>query len=274
MFIIGLLGGIAGAVGGIASTILGNNSARHEAEKNRQWQEQMSNTSISRRMQDLRNSGLNPLLAVENASSGASTPAGSQAQLTKVDPSWITALSSAKLQKQQGDVAKAEERKVNAEAQAQEQENNLFDSKAKMLELQIQREQQGILNDKLMAEISKTENEKKKIEIYKNACEAKGININNDKAKEELSMLIFLNDKERNKVTNTNPILGTGLDVANSVSSPWSLLGLGLGTSFGITDSAKKLFLQGMDVLEQKRKGFSNRFPSEPRKINIDRISR
>lgn len=274
MFGIGLFGGIAGAIGGIASTILGNNSAKHEAENNRQWQEQMSNTSVSRRMQDLRNSGLNPLLAVENASAGASTPSGSQAQLTKVDPSWITALSSAKLQKQQGDVAKAEERKVNAEAQAQEQENNLFESKAKMLELQIQREQQGILNDKLMAEISKTENEKKKIEIYKNACEAKGININNEKAKEELSMLIFLNNKERNKITNTDPIIGAGLDLADKINSPWSLGGYALGSAFGAVDSAKKLFLRGMDILEDKRKGYSNRFPSEPRKINVNRISR
>ena len=67
----GLFSGIAGAIGGIASTILGNNSAKHEAEKSREWQEQMSNTSISRRMQDLRNAGLNPLLAVDNASSGS-----------------------------------------------------------------------------------------------------------------------------------------------------------------------------------------------------------
>ena len=274
MFNIGLFGGIAGAIGGIASTILGNNSAKHEAEKNRQWQEQMSNTSISRRMQDLRNSGLNPLLAVENASSGASTPAGSQAQLTKVDPSWIAALSSAKLQKQQGDVAKAEERKVNAEAEALEKDNSLFESKAKMLELQVKREQQGILNDKLIAELNKTENEKKKVEIYKNALESKGIDISNAKAREELSMLIFLNNKERNKITNTDNVLGAGIDVANSVSSPWSFLGFGLGAGAGVTSNARRLFLQGMDILEQKRKGYSNRFPSEPRKINVNRISR
>lgn len=270
----GSFGDIAGAIGGVASTILGNNSAKNEASKNRDWQGYMSNTSISRRMQDLRNSGLNPLLAVDNASSGASTPSGSQAQLQQFDPSWITALSSAKLQKQQGEVAKAEERKVNAEAQAQEQENNLFESKAKMLELQIQREQQGILNDRLMAEISKTENEKKKIEIYKNACEAKGININNEKAKEELSMLIFLNNKEKNKITNTDPVIGAGLDLAEKINSPWSLGGYALGSLFGSVDSAKKLFLRGMDVLEDKRKGYSNRFPSEPRKINVNRISR
>lgn len=267
-------GAIAGAGALLGSTLISNHSAKKEAQRNRNWQGEMSNTSISRRMQDLRNAGLNPLLAVDNASAGASTPSGSQAQLQSFDPSWITALSNAKLQKQQEKVAKAEERKVNAEAEAQEQDNNLFENKAKMLELQLQREQQGILNDKLMAEISKTENEKKKIEIYKNACEAKGININNDKAKEELSMLIFLNNKERNKITNTDPVIGAGLDLADKINSPWSLAGYGLGSLFGTADSAKKLFLRGMDVLEDKRKGYSNRFPSEPRKINVNRISR
>ncbi len=265
---------IVGGIASLGSTMLTNHSAKKEASRNRDFQEYMSNTAISRRMQDLRNAGLNPLLAVDNASAGASTPSGSQAQLQSFDPSWITALSNAKLQKQQEKVAKAEERKTNAEAVAQEQDNNLFESKAKMLELQIQREQQGILNDKLIAEISKTENEKKKIEIYKNACEAKGININNEKAKEELSMLIFLNNKERNKVTNTSPIIGAGLDLADKINSPWGLGAFGLGSVYGIVDSAEKLFLQGMNVLEQKRKGYSNRFPSEPRKIDVNRISR
>lgn len=187
----GSLGGIAGAIGGVASTILGNNSAKHEAEKNRQFQENMSNTSISRRMADLKNAGLNPLLAVENASAGASTPSGSQAQLQQFDPSWITVLSSAKLQKQQGDVAKAEERRVNAEAEAQENENSIFETKARKVKLEADREAQGLELDKLLAKIHDTTNEKIKMEIYKNALEAKGIHISNEKAKEELKLLTF-----------------------------------------------------------------------------------
>lgn len=227
MFDIGLFGGIAGAIGGIASTILGNNSAKHEAEKNRQFQEQMSNTSISRRMQDLRNSGLNPLLAVENASSGASTPSGSQAQLTKVDPSWIAALSSAKLQKQQGEVAKAEERKVNAEAEAQENDNKIFEYKAEKLKLEAERERQGVLNDRIMNKILNAKNENERLEIYKKSLESKGIDISNKKASEELNMLMFENNEKR-KVYENFPDLMQHEIIGKNTTNPFNSIGFGL----------------------------------------------
>lgn len=85
MIIIGLFSGITkgitGALGGIASTIIGGNQNKKEAEKNRDWQEEMSNTSVQRRMADLKEAGLNPLLAVNSASAGASTPSGAQANI-------------------------------------------------------------------------------------------------------------------------------------------------------------------------------------------------
>lgn len=48
-----------------------------EAQKNRDWQERMANTEIQRRMEDLKKSGLNPVLAVSQG--GASSPSGSTA---------------------------------------------------------------------------------------------------------------------------------------------------------------------------------------------------
>lgn len=51
-----------------------------EAQKNRDWQEQMSNTAITRQVQDLNNSGINPLLAAQLG--GAAVGSGSTASGT------------------------------------------------------------------------------------------------------------------------------------------------------------------------------------------------
>lgn len=75
-----IVGGIAGAVGGI----FGNESSAAQAEANRDWQESMSNTVVQRRVKDLRAAGLNPILAVNSAGGGASTPAGATA--TQMNP--------------------------------------------------------------------------------------------------------------------------------------------------------------------------------------------
>lgn len=51
-----------------------------EAEKNRDWQERMSNTAHTREVADLRRAGLNPILSATGGQ-GASTPSGSMAQV-------------------------------------------------------------------------------------------------------------------------------------------------------------------------------------------------
>lgn len=48
-----------------------------EAEKNRKWQEEMSNTAYQRQAVDLKSAGFNPALLLN--ASGASTPVGSNA---------------------------------------------------------------------------------------------------------------------------------------------------------------------------------------------------
>lgn len=180
----GLFGGIVGAIGGIASTILGNNSAKNEAEKNREWQEEMSNTSVSRRMADLRNAGLNPLLAVDNASSGASTPTGSQAQIERFDPSWVTALSSAK-------VANAQAKQIEEQTKGIKQENSIFDVKAEKLKLEAEMQRQGILTEKTVQDLNRANTLESKARILVHKAQSEGIKMSTEEAKRKIQLLDF-----------------------------------------------------------------------------------
>lgn len=87
-----------GAVIGGATTLLGNASAKHEAQRNRDYQTMMSNTSYQRMMQDLKLAGLNPMLVVDKGN-GASTPQGSMAQLTNLGPSMLSSSGARRMAK-------------------------------------------------------------------------------------------------------------------------------------------------------------------------------
>lgn len=72
-------GGIIGGALGLVGTTQTNAANRKEARRNRAWLERMSNTAYQRAMADMREAGLNPILAYKQG--GSSTPGSSAAKV-------------------------------------------------------------------------------------------------------------------------------------------------------------------------------------------------
>lgn len=224
----GLFSGISSAVGGIASTILGNNSAKHEAERNRNWQEEMSNTSIQRRMADLKSAGVNPLLAVQSAQGGATTPTPVQAQLKQFDPSTITTLMN----------GMASARLVNAQAKAQENDNSIFDVKADGMRLQNRLMSEGVLTAEVERDLKRAQTDGERARILTEAYKRANLHANTKKINNEAMLLGF-----QLKPYEDNPYFATQEKNANLYSNPFRVGMVGLTTlNDFIIDSAKHLF--------------------------------
>lgn len=84
--------GIAAGAGLLGSAWSAASGAK-EARKQRDWQEEMSNTAHQREMADMRAAGLNPALSAKFG--GASTPSGAQAQVPDYSQSVTSAVQAA-----------------------------------------------------------------------------------------------------------------------------------------------------------------------------------
>lgn len=76
----GIISSAIATAGNVLATKLTNQYNKEEAERTRNWEEQMSNTAYQRQVRDMQAAGVNPALMYGGAgASGASTPAGAQA---------------------------------------------------------------------------------------------------------------------------------------------------------------------------------------------------
>lgn len=101
-------GAVIGGVASLAGGLLSNKSRKKEASDNREFQEDLSNTSYQRAIADLKAAGINPMMVSKLG--GASTPAGNVAD---VQDAVTPAISSAIAAYRTG--AEVEQIKANTE---------------------------------------------------------------------------------------------------------------------------------------------------------------
>lgn len=75
---------VGSAGGGILGSVIQGEYNKREAQRNRDWQEYMSNTAMQRAVKDYQNAGLSPaMMFAGSGGNSASTPSGNSAQISK-----------------------------------------------------------------------------------------------------------------------------------------------------------------------------------------------
>lgn len=146
------IGSALGGLFGMGGTIASAGMALKDAQRNRDFQERMSNTAHQRQVADLRKAGLNPILTATGGG-GASVPSGATASIPDIGASVNNAVQGMYgLKKTKADIKNVNQN--TAESLSRENVNNVTQLKlgAEMnnlyeqgLNLQAQREQ--IFND-------------------------------------------------------------------------------------------------------------------------------
>lgn len=198
------MGFLAAAIGAGASLVgglIGNRSARKEAQRNRNFQEEMSNTAVSRRMQDLQSVGLNPLLATSSAQAGASTPVGSMASQQNVfDPAAYAAFTNAWAVKQQVQMQKQQNK---ADLELKKKELEVQNVRMNQMQADIgyttarQQETMNVVNrDQLIRDSMQLSN----MLLQENVLSERGLQRLRSAQTQEAASRILVNEMQRSKL--------------------------------------------------------------------------
>lgn len=236
-----MFGGIGAALGGIGSSVVSGLFNRHEANKNRDWQEDMSNTSVQRRVEDMKAAGLNPLLSISSASSGASTPTGAQATIDSSGISnGITSGVQLYLQSKKTD-SDIKLQDQEARLKAQETLNKATEVETEKLEQLLKGKQ--INTEELRQKMMYADTEKKQAELMTEISRMKNIDADTKKIVAEIANEMFELEVKKHDPANTPGGQEKKFN-AETGSNPWKFgsmvldrVGKGLGK---FTDSLNK----------------------------------
>nr|WEW54400.1 MAG: DNA pilot protein [Microvirus Sku119] len=173
-----IVGGVIGAISGHQA----NKTNQAIADANNQTSIELANTAVSRRVADLERNGMNKLLAVQNASSGAAVPTLQQGKVENYSGQNMANMINMYS-------AMAQAKKTEAETVAINQENGRSELRTQALELENRLMSEGILTEGVKRKLINAQSDESRSNILVNAYKAQGIKIDNDIAKQELAIL-------------------------------------------------------------------------------------